>query len=168
MIVANIDLPWQSCVLDGTSPQELQSQEPSSCSHMLSLCAKVVQGLLPFCDDGSKASLACLTKLSADPCNLAFVDGFGRNGGRFDVEKAWTNMHSSLENPNLIPSNLVKRGSMIDSVIFLKNKLSCHLDSFKIMTTIIHLSFRPCACSKEEINVVCLSAHQKLRSSNCC
>jgi hypothetical protein len=54
---------------------------------MLSLCAKVVQGLLPFCDDGSKASLACLTKLSADPCNLAFVDGFGRNGGRFDVEK---------------------------------------------------------------------------------
>jgi hypothetical protein len=43
--------------------------------------------LLLFGDDGSRTSLTYLTKLKADPCNQAFVDGFDRNGGKFDMKK---------------------------------------------------------------------------------
>jgi hypothetical protein len=43
--------------------------------------------LLLFGDDGSRESLTYLAKLTADPCNLAFVDGFDINGGEFDAEK---------------------------------------------------------------------------------
>jgi hypothetical protein len=39
-------------------------------------------------DDGTRASLTYLTKLTADPCNLAFVDGFdNENDGKFDAQK---------------------------------------------------------------------------------
>jgi hypothetical protein len=43
--------------------------------------------LLLFHDDGSWDSLTYLTKLRADPCNLAFIDGFDKNGGEFNIEK---------------------------------------------------------------------------------
>ena len=43
--------------------------------------------LLLFSDDGTRASLTYLTKLTADPCNLALIDGFDKHGGKFNVEK---------------------------------------------------------------------------------
>jgi hypothetical protein len=43
--------------------------------------------LLLFSDDRSRASLTYLTDLTADPCNLAFIDGFDANGREFDVKK---------------------------------------------------------------------------------
>jgi ATP-dependent exoDNAse (exonuclease V) alpha subunit len=43
--------------------------------------------LLLFDDDGSRSSLTYLTKLKADPCNVAFVDGFDDNGGKFNEQR---------------------------------------------------------------------------------
>jgi hypothetical protein len=43
--------------------------------------------LLLFNDDGDRTSITYLTKLTADPCNRAFVDGFDTNGGKFDINK---------------------------------------------------------------------------------
>jgi hypothetical protein len=45
--------------------------------------------LLLFDDNGSRESLTYLTKLKADPCNLAFVEGFNTNGGEFDGNKVF-------------------------------------------------------------------------------
>jgi hypothetical protein len=51
-------------------------------------CSRVKQKhdirLLRFNDNGNRESLTYLTKLKADPCNLAFVEGFDTNGGQFD------------------------------------------------------------------------------------
>jgi hypothetical protein len=43
--------------------------------------------LLLFQDDGTRESLTYLTKLKADPCNVAFVEGFDTNGGKFDSNR---------------------------------------------------------------------------------
>jgi hypothetical protein len=45
--------------------------------------------LLLFADDGTKNSLTYLTKLTADPCNRAFIAGFDKNGGKFDSSKVF-------------------------------------------------------------------------------
>jgi hypothetical protein len=55
--------------------------------------------LLLFHDDGSRTSLTYLTKLTADPCNLAFVDGYDINGGEFDVKKVLDNYARLTEKP---------------------------------------------------------------------
>jgi hypothetical protein len=53
--------------------------------------SRVKQGddirLLLFHDDKHRTSLAYLTNLEADPRNRAFIEGFDRNGGRFDHKK---------------------------------------------------------------------------------
>ena len=45
--------------------------------------------LLLFDDNGNRESLTYLTKLKADPCNLAFVEGFDTNGGEFDGNRVF-------------------------------------------------------------------------------
>jgi hypothetical protein len=59
--------------------------------------------LLLFGDDGNRTSLAHLTKLTADPCNLAFVAGFDSNGGEFNAQNV-LNKHAELaRNPKSFP-----------------------------------------------------------------
>jgi hypothetical protein len=43
--------------------------------------------LLLFGDDGYRSSLIYLTKLTADPCNPAFIEGFDKQGGGFSNER---------------------------------------------------------------------------------
>ncbi len=45
--------------------------------------------LLLFDDNGNRESLTYLTKLKADPCNLAFVEGFDTNRGEFDGNRVF-------------------------------------------------------------------------------
>jgi hypothetical protein len=68
--------------------------------------------LLLFHDKGTRESLTYLTKLTADPCNLAFIEGFDRNGGEFNYEKVFKKHMQLTGNPKspfLRSSNKRKR-----------------------------------------------------------
>jgi hypothetical protein len=52
--------------------------------------------LLLFRDDGYRNSLHYLTKLTADPCNPAFIEGFDKQGGRFFSNEKVLNKYAEL------------------------------------------------------------------------
>jgi hypothetical protein len=63
--------------------------------------------MLLFDDNGNRESLAYLTKLKADPCNLAFVEGFDTNGGQFKGNRVFNKYEQLTGQPKYysIPSS---------------------------------------------------------------
>ena len=69
--------------------------------------------LLLFHDNGDRTSLTYLTNLTADPCNLAFVEGFDKNGGKFNMERVLDKYAELTGKPESYPAQSSNKKSRL-------------------------------------------------------